>query len=210
MSLYQLTIEPGTKFSFLHEQGQLKTLSDEAAAALFEITQEETSAAGLVPYEVSNHAFPGHECRHNLLYWDYGEYLGIGPGAHSRLIRPDGSRHAIVMERHPETWARRVGEKGVGMCESEIVAGRDLATEYLLMGLRTSNGIDLKRLRSAAGIGLDMSTIDQFCMEGFLNFDRTNGHVSTTPRGRQVLDSLISELVVRGFRPAEAGSAGAG
>jgi oxygen-independent coproporphyrinogen-3 oxidase len=108
MSLYQLTIEPGTRFFDLHEAGSLQVPGEDTGAELYEITQEMTEAAGLFAYEVSNHAGPGKECRHNLLYWRYGEYAGVGPGAHARLIGQESTRTAIATERHPETWLSMV------------------------------------------------------------------------------------------------------
>ncbi len=141
MSLYQLTIEPDTRFADLFAAGKLNVPEDDLAADLYDITQELTEAAGLPAYEVSNHARGGHESQHNLLYWRYGEYAGAGPGAHSRL-RDSDNRVALVAEKHPETWRTAVQAHGHGISSEEIVSPAEQAREMLLMGLRISEGID--------------------------------------------------------------------
>jgi len=149
LSLYQLTIEPETPFAALHAAGKLVVPEGEEALALFEATQELTSAAGLPAYEISNHAAPGEESRHNLLYWRYGEYAGCGPGAHGRLVF-DGARHATSTERLPERWADLVERDGSGWIESAPLTPGQEADEMLLMGLRLAEGIDLDRLAGVA------------------------------------------------------------
>lgn len=151
VSLYQLTIEPDTPYAALHAAGKLVVPDQDAALALYEITQEMTSARGLLPYEISNHARPGEESRHNLLYWHYGEYAGIGPGAHGRVVI-EGQRTATVAERHPETWAGRVEEHGYGLIEDTPISASEQADEMLLMGLRLREGIDLDRLARLGGV----------------------------------------------------------
>ncbi|MGZ5233433.1 MAG: hypothetical protein ACXWC3_25750, partial [Burkholderiales bacterium] len=150
LSLYQLTIEPETPFAALHAAGKLVIPQSEEALALYEVTQELTSAAGLPAYEISNHAASGEESRHNLLYWRYGEYAGCGPGAHGRLIF-GGARHATSTERTPERWAELVERQGHGWVEQMPVSLAEQADEMLLMGLRLSEGIDLDRLAAASG-----------------------------------------------------------
>ncbi len=150
LSLYQLTIEPETPFAALHAAGKLVIPESEEALALYEVTQELTSAAGLPAYEISNHAAPGEESRHNLLYWRYGEYAGCGPGAHGRLVF-GGARHATSTERTPERWAELVERQGHGWVEQMPVSLAEQADEMLLMGLRLSEGIDLDRLAAASG-----------------------------------------------------------
>jgi putative oxygen-independent coproporphyrinogen III oxidase len=191
MSLYQLTIEPGTRFADLHARGQLVTPDDDHAAHLFEITQELTERVGLLAYEVSNHARPGHESRHNLLYWRYGEYAGVGPGAHSRLVAGD-NRRAIAMERHPETWRSLVAERGHGIVEDMIVPPADQAAEYLLMGLRISEGIALPRYASLAGRAPDENKIARLEQIGLIY--RSDDRLAATPVGRRVLNAVIAEL----------------
>lgn len=151
VSLYQLTIEPDTPYAALHAAGKLIVPDPDAALALYEITQDLTSARGLLPYEISNHARPGEESRHNLLYWRYGEYAGVGPGAHGRIVL-DGQRTATVAERHPETWADLVESHGHGLIEETPIAASEQADEMLLMGLRLREGIDLDRLAKLGGV----------------------------------------------------------
>lgn len=150
LSLYQLTIEPDTPFAGLHARGKLVVPDGDAALALYEVTQERTERAGLPAYEISNHAAPGEECRHNLLYWRYGAYAGIGPGAHGRVVL-DGVRHATLAERQPERWAERVEQAGHGLVECTGLSASEEADEALLMGLRLAEGMDLDRLASPHG-----------------------------------------------------------
>jgi putative oxygen-independent coproporphyrinogen III oxidase len=172
MSLYQLTIEEGTAYHDLHARGLLVVPREQAGADLFDLTQELTAAAGLAAYEVSNHAAAGHESRHNLLYWRYGEYAGIGPGAHSRLVGAAG-RRALVAEKHPETWRALVARQGRGIVDEAIVPPTEQAGEYLLMGLRISEGVDLGRLAELAGREV---------------------RLVATAAGRRVLNAVIAEL----------------
>ncbi len=200
MSLYQLTIEPETAFFRLHEAGQLVTPGEDHAAEMYEITQELTSAAGLPVYEVSNHARPGHECRHNMLYWAYGEYAGVGPGAHSRLVEKDGSRRALAMEKHPETWLDKVAAGRNGVVENTIVAGPDAARECLLMGMRTTQGINLKRLQQMSGSHIDREPLDHLVSDGLVLLTDGGHHVVATAAGRQVLNSVIEYMAVKALR----------
>ena len=151
LSLYQLTIEPDTPYAALHAAGKLVVPEGDAALALYEITQELTEAAGLPAYEISNHAAPGEESQHNLLYWRYGEYAGIGPGAHGRIII-DGARHATVAERNPEDWAAFVEQQGHGFTQVTPLTRAEEADEMLLMGLRLAEGLDLERLARIGGV----------------------------------------------------------
>src|SRR5262249_36549441 len=140
LSLYQLTIEQDTPFAALHAAGKLITPDDDAARALYDVTQGVASARGLPAYEISNHARPVAECRHNLVYWRYHEYAGIGPGAHGRLVI-DGARHATATERRPESWMMRVEAQGDGLVSDERLTRAEQADEFLLMGLRLTEGI---------------------------------------------------------------------
>ena len=150
LSLYQLTIEPGTPFEALHRAGKLRVPDGDTSLALYELTEELTERAGLPAYEVSNHAAPGEECRHNLLYWRYGEYAGVGPGAHGRLLC-GGVRHATVAHRNPEEWASLVERSGGGYSECTALSLAEEADERLLMGLRLTEGLDLAALSEATG-----------------------------------------------------------
>jgi oxygen-independent coproporphyrinogen-3 oxidase len=196
MSLYQLTIEPDTIFFKLHETGQLVTPHEDHAAEMYEITQELTEAAGLPAYEVSNHAALGHECRHSMLYWTYGEYAGVGPGAHSRLINDDGSRRALSTERHPETWLENVAAQSNAVIEDLVVAGEGAAHECLLMGLRTVHGVDLDRLQAMSGRKPNWSQLEHLVKDGLVLM-QGNQKLVATPLGRQVLNSVIEHIALK-------------
>ncbi len=202
MSLYQLTIEPETAFFDLHEAGSLKIPDEDTGAELYELTQELTAAAGLPAYEVSNHAAPGKECRHNMLYWRYGEYAGVGPGAHGRLVDANGVRRATVTERHPETWLSMVRSQGNGLTEQAPVSGEDAAAEYVLMSLRTQEGTSLARLATLAGRQPDEETLSDLCAGGFLSIepDGEDQRLVATARGRQLLNAVIEQVVLKALR----------
>jgi putative oxygen-independent coproporphyrinogen III oxidase len=151
LSLYQLTIEPDTPFAELHARGKLIVPDADRALDLYALTQDMTAAAGLPAYEISNHARPGQESRHNLLYWRYGAYAGIGPGAHGRLVLPDGTRIATATERNPERWAERVETGGHGYTDETPLSRAEQADEMLLMGLRLTEGIDLDAMARRFG-----------------------------------------------------------
>jgi len=191
MSLYQLTIEPGTAFADLHARGALAMPPEDRAADLYDLTQELTEKAELPAYEISNHAAPGHESRHNLLYWRYGEYAGVGPGAHSRLAQGE-NRRALVAEKHPETWRDLVTARSHGIIGDIIVEKPDQASEYLLMGLRISEGIDLRRYELLATQPMNMDKVAVLEFMGFVS--RENSRLRATPAGRRVLNTLIQEL----------------
>ncbi|MEQ1653687.1 MAG: radical SAM family heme chaperone HemW [Hyphomicrobium sp.] len=159
VSLYQLTIEPDTPYFALQAAGKLVVPDPDAALALYEITQEMTAARGLMPYEISNHARPGEESSHNLLYWRYGEYAGIGPGAHGRLL-VGSERLATIAEKHPETWAALVEEHGQGLTEITPITRSEQADEMLMMGLRLREGISLDRLAALGGVRPSTDVLD--------------------------------------------------
>lgn len=191
MSLYQLTIEEGTPFAALAKAGKLVVPEEEMARDFFVMTQQMCEAAGLPAYEVSNHAAPGQECRHNLVYWRMGDYAGIGPGAHGRLSY-DGARHALFCLSNPEDWADRVLEQGHGIEASEQLLSSDIAEEYLLMGLRLSEGIELLRY-AALGGEMDYLTIATLETDGLVRVD--GDWLVATADGRLVLNSVIAALV---------------
>ncbi len=191
LSLYQLTIEEGTPFAARHEAGTLHIPNGALARALYLLTQELCEAAGLPAYEVSNHARPGSESRHNLLYWRGHDYAGIGPGAHSR-ITVEKAKRALSAIKSPEGWLAAVEAEGHGLASEEILSASEMADEYLLMGLRLSEGIDLARLASVAGRALDEERIGALAREGLIN--RNGARLAATPKGRLVLDRLIVEL----------------
>ncbi|BCJ92148.1 coproporphyrinogen III oxidase [Terrihabitans soli] len=192
LSLYQLTIEEGTPYHALHAAGKL-VLPDEATArALWDVTQEVTTAAGLPAYEISNHARPGAESRHNLVYWRSGEWAGIGPGAHSRIGMNDG-RHAFSTERNPEMWAARVEQTGHGVIVDELLDTVEVADEYLLMGLRLSEGIDVERFERLAGYRLDPERIADLEKHGLVTRP-SPGRITVTVEGFPVLDAVVADL----------------
>ncbi|MGD0192454.1 MAG: radical SAM family heme chaperone HemW [Rhizomicrobium sp.] len=191
LSLYQLTIEPATPFATLARTGALKTPDDDAAATLYELTQELTAAAGRPAYEISNHAAPGAECRHNLLYWRYGDYAGVGPGAHGRLSIGE-TRVATFCEKLPERWVDRVAQTGNGITEQSEIAPEDAAREHLLMNLRLSEGLDLPDYHKRWNKTLDDSRIVPLIEDGLLR--RSQDRLIATPRGRLVLNAVIAAI----------------
>ena len=192
MSLYQLTIEPDTRYADLYDAGKLPIPSDDLSADLYELTQELTAAAGLPCYEISNHARPGHESQHNLLYWRYGEYVGVGPGAHGRLV--DGENIvATATEKHPETWRKLVETQGHGIVSREDTPPPSQAREQLLMGLRISEGIDLLRYEKLAGKPMSADRINAMMELGMVKMIG-NSRLAATPQGRRVLNAVIAEL----------------
>ncbi len=197
LSLYQLTIEPGTVFEGLHRRGELVLPDDESAAALYDATADEAARFGLLPYEVSNYARPGAESRHNLAYWRYADYAGIGPGAHGR-ISLDGTLRATRRHRAPEPWAELVERQGHGTTQEEAVEPPDRAREMLLMGLRLTEGIDESRFAARTGMALaealDADTLELALAEGYLT--RRSGRLAATAEGRKRLDALLGRLVV--------------
>jgi oxygen-independent coproporphyrinogen-3 oxidase len=193
LSLYQLTIEPATPFATLHRNGKLTVPDEEHAAALYEATQELTEAAGRPAYEISNHTKPGAEARHNLLYWRYGSYAGVGPGAHGRLDLK-GKRFATSTERLPERWHEQVLRDGHGLIEKAEIADADAAREHLLMNLRLAEGIDLAAYRLRWGTAPDSTRIAMLADEGLVALE--GGRLSATPRGRLVLNGIIAALAV--------------
>jgi putative oxygen-independent coproporphyrinogen III oxidase len=192
LSLYQLTIEEGTPFFALHEAGKLPVPNDEEDAALYAVTQEVCDRRGLSAYEISNHAAPGGECRHNLLYWRYGEYAGIGPGAHGRLILADG-RHATAAIKSPETWLERVESWGDGLEFDERLGREEEADEMLLMGLRLAEGIDLARYQQLAGRTLDPGRLADLSAHGMVE-TLPSKKVRVTRAGAFVLDAVVADL----------------
>jgi oxygen-independent coproporphyrinogen-3 oxidase len=197
LSLYQLTVEPGTQFEALHRSGALRLPDDETAAALYEATAEAAATFGLLGYEVSNYAVPGRESRHNLAYWRYGDYAGIGPGAHGRLTL-DGALVATRRHRAPEPWAERVENLGHGSTAEEHVAPRERAREMLLMGLRLSEGIDADRFAARTGLALvdslEPAVLQAALDEGYVAL--ADGVLRALPEGRLRLDALLPALVL--------------
>ena len=170
LSLYQLTIEPETPYALLHKSGQLQIPDDDLAAGLYEVTQELTESAGLPAYEISNHARPAQESRHNLIYWRYGDYAGVGPGAHGRLSL-NGARTATAAIKLPERWRDTVGKQGHGFAELTPIRREEAAREHLLMNLRLAEGLDLAAYEKRWGTGPDAAKITALTEQGFLTRD---------------------------------------
>ena len=192
LSLYQLTIEEGTPFFGLHRAGKLKTPDEDLARALYDVTQDVCAAHGLPAYEISNHARPGAECRHNLVYWRGQEYAGIGPGAHGRLDI-GGIRHATATDKRPEAWLLRVEEDGHGIASDDLLDSEQRADEFLLMGLRLAEGIDPKRYAALAGRPLDPHRIAALKDDGAIVMD-DNGRLRVTQDGFPLLDAVVADL----------------
>jgi len=192
LSLYQLTIEEGTPFYGLHKAGKLVVPDGEQSAVLYEATQEITEREGMPAYEVSNHARAGSESRHNLTYWRYGDYVGIGPGAHGRLTT-GGAKIATATERKPEGWLSLVEAEGHGMVDQEMLEYEAQADELLLMGLRLKEGVDLARWQAFSGRDLDPDR-EQFLIDhGFIE-RLGNSRLRCTPAGMLILDAVVADL----------------
>ncbi|WP_417667893.1 radical SAM family heme chaperone HemW [Roseibium sp.] len=192
LSLYQLTIEEGTPFYTLFNAGKLKVPDPELGAELYELTQKVTEAHGLPAYEVSNHARPGAECRHNLVYWRYGDYVGAGPGAHGRLT-VGVNKLATAIERHPESWLESVESNGHGMVENVGLSEEEQGDEYLLMGLRLVEGIDVARYEALAHRKIDPRRLSALLEHGMVEELGAN-RLRATPDGFSVLDAVVADL----------------
>jgi oxygen-independent coproporphyrinogen-3 oxidase len=192
LSLYQLTIEPGTRFAALAAKGELPPTDPDHAACLYEITQAMTDAAGLPAYEISNHARPGEESRHNLAYWRYQPYLGVGPGAHGR-------RRGSVTQRHkkPENWLAALARNGHGIAEESLISPADRGVEALLMGLRLREGVDLARIAEAAETEpqslVNRAAVARLAAQGLLVSEASR--LCVTPAGMLLLDAILAEIV---------------
>ena len=189
LSLYQLTIEPGTRFASMVAKREFEPLEPESAATMFELTDAMTSASGMPAYEISNHARPGQESRHNLTYWRYGDYAAIGPGAHGRRLGKRTMRH-----RKPENFLSAVTRNGHGLVEEAALSSIEAADEALVMGLRLREGIDGDAIAGRFGLDsiVDWARVDRLVASGHL--DRTGSRIALTSRGRLVLDAILGEI----------------
>jgi oxygen-independent coproporphyrinogen-3 oxidase len=188
LSLYELTIEPGTRFASDVAKGVLEPLDEDRAAALFELTQERTAAAGLPAYEISNHAAPGSESRHNLTYWRYGDYAGVGPGAHGRRGGTRTLRH-----RKPENYLAGLARNGHGLVEEAPLSPAEAADEALVMGLRLAEGVDIAAIESRFGLApVDWASVDRLVRSGHL--EREGARIRLSGQGRLLLDHLLGEI----------------
>ena len=187
LSLYQLTIEPGTRFAAMAARGELAHPDPDLGADLFTLTRARTAAAGLPAYEISNHARPGEEGRHNLAYWRYGDYAGVGPGAHGRRLGARTQRH-----RKPENWLAAVAANSHGIVEQAALGDAERATEALLMGLRLSEGVNLHRQDVDLSNVIDLGAVDRLTALGLLA--RSGDRLAATPAGTLVLDAVLTEI----------------
>ncbi|HKC03886.1 MAG TPA: radical SAM family heme chaperone HemW [Sphingomicrobium sp.] len=189
LSLYQLTIEPGTRFASMVAKREFEPLDADRSAALYELTDVMTSAAGMPPYEISNYARPGQESRHNLTYWRYGDYAGVGPGAHGRRLGMRTVRH-----KKPENFLSALRRNGHGIVEEETLLATEAGDEALVMGLRLSEGIDARAMARRFGLDsiVDWKQVDRLVESGHLSRD---GHrVAVTGAGRLLLDRILGEI----------------
>lgn len=192
LSLYQLTIEPGTAFGARYDQGSLRGLpTEDLSADMYELTRDLCNAAGMEAYEVSNHARPGAESHHNLIYWRYGDYIGIGPGAHGRLTL-NGVRHATETWSNPDRWLKSVDE-GTPDRTFEPIGAADQGAEYLLMGLRISEGIDIERYSCISGMDLPTSRLAHMTDIGVIV--QSGSRLQVTDKGRLMLNAVLSHLL---------------
>ncbi|MGH6658689.1 MAG: radical SAM family heme chaperone HemW [Sphingomicrobium sp.] len=191
LSLYQLTIEPGTRFASDVAKGRFAPLDEEGSARLFELAQERSAEAGLPAYEISNHAAPGAESRHNLTYWRYGDYAGVGPGAHGRRTGMRTMRH-----RKPENFLSAIARHGNGLAEEAALSAVEAGDEALVMGLRLAEGVDADRIARRFGLDslVDWRRVDSLAASGHLV--RDHGRIALTPRGRLLLDHILGEIAV--------------
>jgi len=192
LSLYQLTVEPGTPFFGLHAAGKLAVPDEDRARDLYDLTQAVCADAGLPAYEISNHARPGAECRHNLIYWRGHEYAGIGPGAHGRL-NIAGKRYATETEKRPESWLMRVEARGAGVTVDDRLSAGETADEYLLMGLRLAEGIDPQRFSALAGRPIDPNRVSFLREQGTVELTAA-GRLRVTQSGFPLLDAVVADL----------------
>ena len=196
LSLYQLTIEPGTAFATRHQRGDLVLPGEDDGAALYEATQEMMAAAGMPAYEISNHARPGGECRHNLVYWTGGDWIGVGPGAHGRLTL-EGDRTAIRQLRAPETWLDAVEADGHGTQERVAVPAQEVVDELLMMGLRLASGVDRGTFRAATGSDIEQAVaperINELAELDLVAIDAAG--LRATAAGRQRLNAVLQHLL---------------
>ncbi|MFN3618773.1 radical SAM family heme chaperone HemW [Sphingorhabdus sp.] len=194
MSLYQLTIEAGTRFETLVRTGQFVPADNDDAATLYELTGHITFAAGIPAYEISNHARSGSESRHNLSYWRYDDYIGIGPGAHGRRLNIATQRH-----KKPENFLSAVARNAHGMASEDQLDAASRATESLLMGLRLAEGISLVRLSERTAIAakdlLDITAVEKIAQLGLITLDADGDHVTITPQGMPLLDAILPQIV---------------
>ncbi len=194
LSLYQLTIEKGTRYFDLRASGKLEMPNADLSADFYQLTQQVCNNAGMPAYEISNHARLGEQSVHNLTYWRYGEYVGIGAGAHSRLLI-DNVRHALAGEKQPEKWKNLVAKTGSGLVVDDRLTWEEEADEYLLMGMRLKEGISLERYHRLSGRQLNPEQVNELTKIGFVQ-KLNNGNLRVSDQGWPVLDAVVADLAM--------------
>ncbi len=197
MSLYQLTIEPNTAFSNKWKRKEIAIPNEGLGADLYELTAEMTKAAGFTHYEVSNYAKPGQECRHNMIYWRYHDFIGVGPGAHGRLTQRNGSKIATTQFRAPETWLIQVQKMETGYQLQEPIDVETQTQEAFVMGLRLTEGVNYETLPHAWETFVNSETLSTYhpeFLEFFSNKEKRHAGIRTTPKGRLCLDAILRGL----------------
>lgn len=192
LSLYQLTIEPNTRYEILFKAGKLKLPDENTSAKLYQMTEDICEKFNLYKYEISNFAKNGHQCLHNLNYWHSGEWIGIGPGAHSRIIK-NMKRTSIINEYDPKKWSDLIIKNGNSTIEEEILTNEQNSDEYLLMSLRTTQGMKIKKYNSLGG-KLDKVKVDQFINDGFLEKNNYGENINITRKGSMLSDMIITNI----------------
>ena len=197
LSLYQLTIEPNTGFAGAVRRGAWAPMDDDRAADFFDLTQSLCEAAGLPAYETSNHAAPGQQSLHNLAYWRYGSWIGVGPGAHGRPVQPDGERFATSNHKKPERWLEAIEADGQATEDFQPLSAAERAEESILMGLRLAEGIDLDRIGRETGLApdqiIDPEATSAFVEQGLI--ERSASHLKVLPAGRLLLNAIVSHVI---------------
>jgi oxygen-independent coproporphyrinogen-3 oxidase len=191
ISCYQLTIETGTRFAGLYRQGKIAVPGEDRAADFYQLTDGVCSGHGLHGYEVSNYAIAGEECQHNMTYWRYGEYAGVGPGSHSRL-NMEGNFHALTNIRHPDKWRLQMEKLGHGYCEDYVLAKKQQFDEMLIMGMRLAEGVSVFDISQRTGIAACPGVVVELIRDGLLKNNTTR--LVTTLKGRMLLGRVISRL----------------
>ena len=198
LSLYQLTVEKGTAFYQAHSKGRLVLPDEEASADMFDLTQDLCAAHGLPAYEISNHARAGQQSRHNLAYWTYADYIGVGPGAHGRLTLDDGRLYAFCQHRSPEKWLDNIALQGHATDQKSCLAPREMAEEMIMMGLRLTQGIDLANFKNRTGEKIE-KFIDSVYLQHLLELDymeMADHHLRATARGLPLLNGLLYRILL--------------
>jgi len=193
LSLYQLTIEPKTMYEKLYKSGKIKLPDETLSNELYQITEEICDKFSLRKYEISNFSKRGFECKHNLNYWNCGEWIGIGPGAHSRVREERKQRRSLVNEYDPYNWGKRIRKFGHSLIQNSILTDEQNQDEYIVMSMRTRDGLNINKYENLGG-KLNKDNINLLISNGYLSKDKTEENIKVTRKGSLVCDSIISSL----------------